>query len=488
MTGQSKRFSVRWICVLLGILMLFAVALSACNGGNTEEPGGNTEEPGGNTEEPGGNIEEPDVPFAPTYRTDYAPTLFDGGSVSYEVTELGDGVTMVKNTVTKSNDTVSAVYAIEVDLSEADIRAGTKNNVAAGFAWEKSVPYAQAQAWESATGGHVYASINADFFGSTCVNAFVKDGVIVKAGHNDAGVYDYLDLNSDVPASAPMLFGIKGTSAQIAPIVSYEGDITSAEVKRGVITAKLSYGALSVGGGEVSVAENTAPSADRACFLTTGSLSVSMGVAIKVDVSQGYSEMKVLEKVQISKATELTAVQGDYAYIVTGLAYAGAYGLIGKVSAGDTVSLPVTSPDGLWDGYETILGCRQALVVDGAVADTVTLENTNGAQSRDVPRTAIGIKADGTVVLFAVESMYYGKKDSEGDLHGMNLPELAQFAYFYGCEQAANFDGGGSTQLVVRGAEETEARVVVRSSDTASTELLNTRSVMNGLLITTRED
>ena len=84
--------------------------------------------------------------------------------------------------------------------------------------------------------------------------------------------------------------------------------------------------------------------------------------------------------------------------------------------------------------------------------------------------------------------MYYGGKDKEGDTHGMNLPELAEFAYYYGCTQAANFDGGGSTQLVVRGEKEETGRVVVRSSDTASTELTSTRPVMNGILVTSRKE
>ena len=162
--------------------------------------------------------------------------------------------------------------------------------------------------------------------------------------------------------------------------------------------------------------------------------------------------------------------------------------MLSRMSVGKSYSVEVGSEDGTWNGYDTILGCRQALVIDDEIAETVTLENTNGAQSPDVPRTCVGIKEDGTVVVFMVESMYYGKKESEGDTHGMNLPELAEFVYYYGCVQAANFDGGGSSQLIVKGEDYDEAKVLVRSSDTASYELLNTRSVISSLLITSKVD
>ena len=51
------------------------------------------------------------------------------------------------------------------------------------------------------------------------VNAFVKDGVIIKSAHNDNGSYDYTNLNADIPASMPLLFGVSGSTAQIAPII-----------------------------------------------------------------------------------------------------------------------------------------------------------------------------------------------------------------------------------------------------------------------------
>lgn len=496
-------WSRKWLCVVLCLVCSCVFVLGACgeeekveippsviggngdddnNGGNTNDDNSNDD----NSNENNGDVTE--KPFTVNYLSGYVPQYFDGESVDYEITKLADGVHMVANTVTLSGDRVATIYAIEVDLNKADINAGTTNNAVWDYSCVKAAPYVQAQAWESATGGQVYASVNADFFGSTTVNAFVKNGVILKNAHNDNGNYDYLNSSSDVPASAPMLFGINGTTAQIAPIVSYEGDITSASVKQSVIQAKLSYQAV-LNGGAVAVAENAQPASDSVALNTTLSCKISTGIALKLDVSNGLGAVKVLEKSTVMTATQFTPVKGEYAYLITTMDNLSAYGYFSKVNQGDTVQINVTSPDGAWDGYTTILGCRQALIIDGEIASTVKLENTNGAQTKGIPRTAVGIKQDGTVVVFAVEALrYYGLSTSDSDSYGLNLPELAEFMYFYGCVQGANFDGGGSTQLVVRGEGEAAGRVYVRCADNASSDVDTSRAVMNSLLVTSKKE
>lgn len=491
---MKKRFSAL-LSVLLGLIMAFSLILAGCDkkpagdNGETDPPITNPDENDPN--KPGDGEEE----FKVTYRTGYTPERFS--DVTNEVTELADGVYLVKNTMTMTKGTTkgktSVVYTIEVDLEKANIVAGTKNNATTDFNWEKAVPYRMALAWEAATGGQVYASINADFFGSKTVNAFVKDGIIIKDSHNDTGVpgnYNYTNLSVDVPASAPMLFGVNGTKAQIAPIITVDGDPTTAEVKEQLVKAKLSYGILD-GNKIYTVLENTTPTelqTGEIAFHTSTSDEVkpSKGYVVKVDTTKGITGLKVLEVQKITSRTPLTAGEG-YAYLYNNSSSGSTFTYLSKLKEGDTLSLSVASPDGKWNGYQTILGCRQALVIDNAIASTVTLENSNRAQDQEVPRTAVGIK-NGKVVLMAVESMYYYAKDSEGDTHGMNLPELAEFAYYYGCSDAANFDGGGSTHLVVH-PDGGEAKVMVRSADyEATTDLFTTRVVMNSFLITSRVD
>lgn len=60
------------------------------------------------------------------------------------------------------------------------------------------------------------------------------------------------------------------------------------------------------------------------------------------------------------------------------------------------------------------------------------------------PRTAIGTKPDGTIVLLVVDGR---RKDS----FGMSFPELAQMARWLGVTDLLNLDGGGSSAMWVKG-------------------------------------
>ena len=59
------------------------------------------------------------------------------------------------------------------------------------------------------------------------------------------------------------------------------------------------------------------------------------------------------------------------------------------------------------------------------------------------PRTAVGIRPDGTTLLFVVDGR---TKESEG----MSLDELTNTLRWLGCQDALNMDGGGSTTLYLQ--------------------------------------
>ena len=62
--------------------------------------------------------------------------------------------------------------------------------------------------------------------------------------------------------------------------------------------------------------------------------------------------------------------------------------------------------------------------------------------------------------------------------------DFAKFMASLGCVTAVNFDGGGSSQLVVK--ENGSYVVKTRSSDTGSTEVTSTRSVINSIIVTSK--
>ena len=60
------------------------------------------------------------------------------------------------------------------------------------------------------------------------------------------------------------------------------------------------------------------------------------------------------------------------------------------------------------------------------------------------PRTGIGIKADGTVLLMVVD----GRSRYSA---GMSLNEFARYLKRFGAVSAVNLDGGGSSEMVLDG-------------------------------------
>ena len=61
------------------------------------------------------------------------------------------------------------------------------------------------------------------------------------------------------------------------------------------------------------------------------------------------------------------------------------------------------------------------------------------------PRTAVGVKRDGTVLLLVVDGRSFASS-------GMTLKEVAQYFLRLGAINAVNFDGGGSSEMVVKGS------------------------------------
>ena len=71
------------------------------------------------------------------------------------------------------------------------------------------------------------------------------------------------------------------------------------------------------------------------------------------------------------------------------------------------------------------------------------------------PRTAVGLRADGTWIFVVVDGRQPGLSI------GMNLKEVAELMQSLGCVDALNLDGGGSSTLCVLG------KVVNSPSDAA---------------------
>lgn len=417
---------------------------------------------------------------------EFNPTLFTKSSFATSKSEeLGDGVRLDTNTFNLNSGHRVIANTLYVDLTKASIRTN--------YSAAKATVYQSILDFENKNEQEVIAGINADFFGSICVNAYVKDNQIIKDSHNDNGIYDYTDPSADLPASLPMLFGVSNSHTRIAPIV--EGKSVEETIKSKFIY-KLKYAKEDKivhdidSSFSLSVANVTNKLVTDYTLITeeiAGGVLPENGdicYVIKMD-----NEDHVIKSGQVFDIMDCNGQR-----IYTNDTVDGYYYLFKKASIEEELELDdyvgwmIGNDDGKWDAYTDIIGGRQSLVENGNIAPTIKLENSNGAQYTDIPRSCVGINENHEVVITAIEGLRYGKHSSStDDSYSVSLPELAEYMRYIGCYDAMNFDGGGSTQLVLsnnNGQGNFELRV--RSSDYGTYELNSCRKVYNTLLVTTK--
>lgn len=112
---------------------------------------------------------------------------------------------------------------------------------------------------------------------------------------------------------------------------------------------------------------------------------------------------------------------------------------------------------------QEVLGGSHLLVEDGRLA----VERCSAYLCHRHSRTGVGVRADGTVLLVVVDGR-------QGDSIGMTLTQFGRLFLHLDATQALNLDGGGSSEMLLRG------RVMNDPSDGVE------RRVVSGLLVVPR--
>ncbi|MBP5246219.1 MAG: phosphodiester glycosidase family protein [Clostridia bacterium] len=105
---------------------------------------------------------------------------------------------------------------------------------------------------------------------------------------------------------------------------------------------------------------------------------------------------------------------------------------------GDTFALKIDGNE-KFDTVKNAIGTGTVIVSDSEIIEDYTLSH----YAVDNPRSAVGIREDGTLVLYAVDGRQKPKSS------GFTLGVLAQRMKELGCVYAANLDGGDSTAVNV---------------------------------------
>ncbi len=144
--------------------------------------------------------------------------------------------------------------------------------------------------------------------------------------------------------------------------------------------------------------------------------------------------------------------------------------LLGELSTlelGEQLTLSVTSADPRWSDAVSALGAYQWILQNGALPA--------GLDAAAAPRTALGIKPNGDVLLYTID----GRRP--GHSVGASVKQVAQRLLELGCDQAVLFDGGGSTTFGATGALDWSFALQNRPSDGSQRAVTNALFFVNEL-------
>ena len=290
-----------------------------------------------------------------------------------------------------------------------------------------------------AEGYRVVAGINGDFYN---VNTGLPIGLVVTDGvlrSSDAGYYA-IGFRADgtailgkpsIRVSADLGYTVDdgfGTSTEVVRPVAA---VNKARTNSGIFLYTYDFNAKHTTG-------TTEAGVNVVCAIEEGSLTIGGTVTARV------------ERVEESTVTALQP--GEIVLSANSQADTYYSGALQSMQPGSTVTLSVTAADEGWNDVKYAVGALYCLAENGVVA--------SGLAAGTNPRTAVGQKADGTLVFYTVD----GRRS--GHSIGASMTQVGERLLELGCQTVLCLDGGGSTNLAVTTPDSTTATIINRPSET----------------------
>lgn len=342
-----------------------------------------------------------------------------GAELFVRETVLHEGATLHENTFW--SDTMSDLRRENyiVYAPNGRVRPVVTNG---GYVTAKQTVSAAAASLE-AQGLRVVAGINGDYYGvanGVPLGAVMMNGVLQNASGENYAVG----------------FRDDGTAVLGAPKISFT--VTSPRGEEIRVSAlnqvRYSYGGVYLythGFNSRNSTGTTEPGYDVVCALQG---RLAPGEEVRLTVTRVLSE-----------ATDTVLAEGEAVLTANLNAGEAALSALSSLAVGDVLTLKVGAAGEEWYGVTQMLGALYELVREGEVVQ--------GLEAGAAPRTAIGQRADGSLVFYTVD----GRKS--GHSVGASLTQVAERLVELGCVTALSLDGGGSTTVCVTAPDTTAARV-----------------------------
>ena len=287
-------------------------------------------------------------------------------------------------------------------------------------------------------GYRVVAGINGDFYN---VSTGLPIGMVVTEGllrSSDAGYYA-IGFRADgsailgkpgVKVSANLGYAVDDGFGNSTELVRPVAAVNKARTNSGLYLYTYDFNAKHTTG-------TTEPGINVVCTVEQGKLAIGSTVTLRVDRVE-ETAVTSLAPDQIVLSANL---QAD-SYYTTALQ---------NIPQGSELTLTVSANDG-WEDVEYAIGALYCLAENGAVVPNLAAGSN--------PRTAVGQKADGTLIFYTID----GRKT--GYSIGASLTQVGERLLELGCQTVLCLDGGGSTNLAVTTPDSTTATIINRPSET----------------------
>ena len=195
-------------------------------------------------------------------------------------------------------------------------------------------------------------------------------------------------------------------------------------------------------------------------FSTVSTRTPGGGKFVRFKILEGTPRLHGAMLLEVTEVTEAPGDVpiGDGCLVLSASSVSSRLGELSKFSVGDRVQLETSCSDALLASAQWASGGGDILIENGAMTDSAQWDKAILAAH---PRTAFGVKADGTVVAYLMD----GRNNSVSS--GLTLKDLADELLAQGCVAAINLDGGGSSVMSVRDPSTGRQKVVNTPSDGA---------------------
>ena len=287
---------------------------------------------------------------------------------------------------------------------------------------------------------------------STAAKKLEARGYRVVAGING----DYYDTATGIPLGSMMTEGVLRNASSEYYAIGFCDDGSTVMGKPSLrITAQSDYGrSLTV------TAFNYVRQSSFGIYLydstfnaraTTGTSEEGVDVVCSaVGGSLGLNGSLTLMVEQVIEGGKDTPVGAGQYVLSSNLKAASYVEQLRALQPGERLTLSVSASGSEWSGVTNMIGALYQLVDNGQVCSGLV----NGA----APRTAVGLKRDGSLVLYTIDGRQSGYSI------GATLTQVAQRMVELGCVTALSLDGGGSTAMVATSPDSTVSTLVDKPS------------------------